>query len=84
MTTVKEKQATNHEQSNLRDSTSEEVGQVTTVPINNDPLAGDENRGGVNYKSCKWYNVGFLMIAECISLGILSLPHTMATLGLAR
>jgi hypothetical protein len=48
-----------------------------------DPLASDEG-SGVKYKTCEWWHVGILMIAECISLGILSLPHAMATLGLAR
>jgi hypothetical protein len=62
---------------------SEEYGEVeqTTPP---DPLFDNEEGTGVKYKTCEWWNVGFLMIAECISLGILSLPHAMATLGLVR
>jgi hypothetical protein len=38
----------------------------------------------VNYVNMNWYHCGLLMIAECISLGVLSLPHAMAVLGLVR
>jgi hypothetical protein len=64
------------------EGTSEGYGEmVDATPA--DPLAGEEG-SGVKYKTCEWWHVGILMIAECISLGILSLPHAMATLGLAR
>ncbi|KAF2418785.1 amino acid transporter [Tothia fuscella] len=38
--------------------------------------------GGINFKTLAWWQCGVLMIAECISLGILSLPNVMATIGL--
>jgi hypothetical protein len=38
--------------------------------------------GGIEYKTLSWFNCGVLMAAECISLGILSLPNVMATIGL--
>ncbi|KAL2395899.1 N amino acid transport system protein [Exophiala dermatitidis] len=38
--------------------------------------------GGVEYKSMVWWQAGMVMVAETISLGILSLPRAMATLGL--
>jgi len=38
----------------------------------------------VNYVNMNWAHCGLLMIAECISLGVLSLPHAMAVLGLVR
>ncbi|KAF2441637.1 hypothetical protein P171DRAFT_434289 [Karstenula rhodostoma CBS 690.94] len=43
---------------------------------------GDEDSTEVHYKSCKWYHTGILMIAETISLGVLALPQTLASLGL--
>jgi hypothetical protein len=61
---------------------SEDYGEMLdSTPA--DPLAGEEG-SGVKYKTCEWWHVGILMVAECISLGILSLPHAMATLGLVR
>ncbi|KAI1498606.1 aromatic and neutral aliphatic amino acid permease [Biscogniauxia marginata] len=39
---------------------------------------GDE----INYRSLKWWQAGMVMIAETISLGILSLPAVLANLGL--
>ncbi|OJJ06551.1 hypothetical protein ASPVEDRAFT_140600 [Aspergillus versicolor CBS 583.65] len=47
-----------------------------------DPFAGEEN-GQVQYRSMKWWWViCLLMIAQSVSLGVLSLPSSMATLGL--
>lgn len=46
-----------------------------------DPF-GDETNAEVKYKSMSWWHAGMIMIAETISLGILSLPSTVATLGL--
>ncbi|KAI9727151.1 MAG: hypothetical protein M1828_007352 [Chrysothrix sp. TS-e1954] len=37
--------------------------------------------GDVQFKTMSWWHVGLLMIAETISLGILSLPWALATLG---
>ncbi|KIW05361.1 uncharacterized protein PV09_03877 [Verruconis gallopava] len=36
----------------------------------------------VHYQTLNWWQCGVLMIAECISLGILSLPRALAVLGL--
>ena len=52
-------------------ATSEQEGQV-------------DNPSEVQYKTMDWWHCGLLMIAECISLGVLSLPHAMAVLGLVR
>jgi hypothetical protein len=48
-----------------------------------DPL-GSENTGEpeIHYKTCKWWQTGMLMIAETISLGILSLPSVLSKVGL--
>ncbi|KAF7592255.1 hypothetical protein BBP40_000457 [Aspergillus hancockii] len=47
----------------------------------NDPF-GNEECGEVKYRVMSWWQCGMLMIAENMSLGILSLPSAMATLGL--
>ncbi|KAJ6051414.1 uncharacterized protein N7446_006046 [Penicillium canescens] len=50
--------------------------------IDNDPF-GNEEMAEVKYRTMKWWHCGMLMIAENISLGILSLPSAVATLGMA-
>ena len=52
--------------------------RTTEDPLDNASDIDDH----VHYKTLKWWHCGILMIAECISLGILSLPHAMAVLGL--
>ncbi|OJJ58068.1 hypothetical protein ASPSYDRAFT_1178640 [Aspergillus sydowii CBS 593.65] len=51
------------------------------VPQYEDPF-GAEETGEVKYRTLEWWQCGMIMIAETISLGILSLPSAMATLGL--
>lgn len=46
-----------------------------------DPF-GDEELAEVKYRTLQWWQCGMIMIAETISLGILSLPSAMAVLGL--
>lgn len=43
---------------------------------------GDEEFADVRYRTLHWWQCGMIMIAETISLGILSLPSAIATLGL--
>ncbi|KAF7597192.1 hypothetical protein BBP40_009532 [Aspergillus hancockii] len=43
---------------------------------------GDETFAEVKYKILKWWQCGLLMVAETISLGVLSLPAAVAGLGL--
>ncbi|PYI11885.1 hypothetical protein BO78DRAFT_457170 [Aspergillus sclerotiicarbonarius CBS 121057] len=43
---------------------------------------GDEEYAEVKYKVLSWWQCGFLMVAETVSLGILSLPAVVAELGL--
>src|ERR1700744_2703707 len=60
-----------------------------TLPVNGnidqekqvDPMAS-RIEGGVEYKSMVWWQAGMVMVAETISLGILSLPRAMADLGI--
>lgn len=46
-----------------------------------DPF-GDEEFAEIKYRTLQWWQCGMIMIAETISLGILSLPSAMAVLGL--
>lgn len=43
---------------------------------------GDEADKEVKYRTMKWWHAALVMIAETISLGILSLPSTLAAIGL--
>ncbi|KAJ5203844.1 uncharacterized protein N7498_004723 [Penicillium cinerascens] len=44
---------------------------------------GDETNAEIKYKTMEWWQAGMFMIAESVSLGVLSLPATLASLGLA-
>ncbi|OJJ08139.1 hypothetical protein ASPVEDRAFT_179311 [Aspergillus versicolor CBS 583.65] len=44
---------------------------------------GDESNAEIKYKTMEWWQTGMFMIAESVSLGVLSLPATLAQLGLA-
>ncbi|KAG8527873.1 uncharacterized protein KY384_006789 [Bacidia gigantensis] len=46
-----------------------------------DPF-GDESKSEVKYKTMAWWQAGMIMVAETISLGILSLPSVLAALGI--
>ncbi|KAF7712973.1 Uncharacterized protein PECH_002486 [Penicillium ucsense] len=46
-----------------------------------DPF-GSEEFAEVKYRTLTWWQCGMIMIAETISLGILSLPQTVATIGM--
>ncbi|KAI9374411.1 transmembrane amino acid transporter protein-domain-containing protein [Aspergillus egyptiacus] len=51
------------------------------VPYAQDAF-GDEENAEVKYKVLKWWQCGLLMVAETVSLGVLSLPAAVAGLGL--
>ncbi|KAG2416796.1 hypothetical protein HFD88_008012 [Aspergillus terreus] len=51
------------------------------LPAYEDPF-GDETFAEVKYRTLRWWQCGMIMIAETISLGILSLPSAVAALGL--
>ncbi|KAJ5471229.1 hypothetical protein N7530_008586 [Penicillium desertorum] len=44
---------------------------------------GNEEGAEVKYKTMKWWQTGMFMIAESVSLGVLSPPKTLAQIGLA-
>jgi amino acid permease len=58
------------------DASSEEPGIITesNIPVDS---------ASINYHSLEWWQAGVVMFAETVSLGILSLPAVVATLGLA-
>ena len=64
---------------------ADENGNENTLPKEDekqaDPMAS-RIADGVEYKSMKWWQAGMVMVAETISLGILSLPRAMADLGI--
>lgn len=47
-----------------------------------DPFANEEG-AEVKYRTMEWWQASMIMIAETISLGILSLPSVLATVGMA-
>ncbi|KAK4497063.1 hypothetical protein PRZ48_011512 [Zasmidium cellare] len=49
--------------------------------VSQDPFATSID-GGTQYRSLSWWRGGLIMIAETISLGILSLPSVLSRLGL--
>ncbi|PGG97755.1 hypothetical protein AJ80_09644 [Polytolypa hystricis UAMH7299] len=51
------------------------------VYVSNDDPFGDESGAAVQYKTLHWWQCGMLMIAEIVSLGVLSLPSAVAALG---
>ncbi|RMJ25845.1 amino acid transporter [Aspergillus sp. HF37] len=43
---------------------------------------GNEEFAEIKYKTLSWWQCGFVMVAETVSIGILSLPAVVAALGL--
>ncbi|KKK19915.1 hypothetical protein AOCH_002521 [Aspergillus ochraceoroseus] len=62
----------------------DQVSIETKKPDESPPIDafGDEEFAEVKYKVLKWWQCGILMVAETISLGVLSLPAAVAGLGL--
>ncbi|KAL4792198.1 transmembrane amino acid transporter protein-domain-containing protein [Aspergillus venezuelensis] len=56
--------------------------KAESMPYRQD-VFGDEEHAEVKYKVLTWWQCGLLMVAETISLGILSIPKAIAGLGLA-
>ncbi|KAJ5641483.1 hypothetical protein N7490_005483 [Penicillium lividum] len=55
--------------------------QDVTPPYEQDAF-GNEDSAEVKYKVMRWWQCGLLMVAETVSLGVLSLPSAVATMGL--
>ncbi|KAE8377561.1 amino acid transporter [Aspergillus bertholletiae] len=54
--------------------------ELDNTPVD-DPF-GNEATAEVKYKTLKWWQCGMFMIAESVSLGVLSLPATLDALGI--
>ncbi|KAJ5232501.1 Amino acid transporter transmembrane [Penicillium chermesinum] len=52
------------------------------APSYNEDAFGNEEFAEVKYKVLKWWQCGLLMVAETVSLGVLSLPAAVASMGL--
>ncbi|KAK1145250.1 hypothetical protein N8T08_004403 [Aspergillus melleus] len=70
-----------HHEPNVYEDPTDLEKKANESPPDNDPF-GNEECGEVQYRVMKWWHCGMLMIAENISLGILSLPSAVATLGI--
>ncbi|KAL4876737.1 transmembrane amino acid transporter protein-domain-containing protein [Aspergillus karnatakaensis] len=55
--------------------------KAESIPYRQD-VFGDESNAEVKYKTLEWWQCGLLMVAQTISLGILSIPAAVAGLGL--
>lgn len=58
------------------------IGERKAGSERDDPFGGDVEEGDVEYRSLTWWQAAMIMIAETISLGILSLPSVLATIGM--
>lgn len=58
-----------------------ETGERKKRDLHGDPF-GDESNAEVKYRTMRWWQAAITMIAETISLGILSLPSVLAAIGL--
>ncbi|KAJ5234221.1 uncharacterized protein N7469_003389 [Penicillium citrinum] len=81
MTTHETPQAVPQDIEIYNDTTDTEKQQQKDSVPEDDPF-GNEESGEVKYRVMKWWQAGMLMVAENISLGILSLPSAVATLGI--
>ena len=66
---------------NEKQQYDEEGGRKKRRDTHSDPF-GDEDNAQTKYRTMTWWQAAVTMIAETISLGILSLPSVMATIGL--
>lgn len=60
----------------------EEGGQRRPSRNKREDPFGDESNNEVKYRTMHWWQAAITMIAETISLGILSLPSVLGTIGL--
>lgn len=83
---MREKEINGSEDANNNDREHHPISGETILlgELSSSYPIGDENTGSgdIHYKSCKWWQTGMLMLAETISLGILSLPSVLSNVGL--
>lgn len=71
-----------NEEKSLQDTEKQQPPSQTGYKGKEDPF-GDETNAEVKYRTMEWWQAGMIMIAETISLGILSLPSVLAAIGMA-
>ncbi|CAK4022335.1 amino acid transporter like [Lecanosticta acicola] len=67
--------------SEKRNNSDEDAKRRSSATGRIEPF-GDETHAEVKYRTLSWWQCSLLMIAETISLGILSLPSVLASVGL--
>ena len=63
------------------DDTQPQLEQNRKGSVTDDPF-GDESDAQIKYRTMSWWQAAAVMIAETVSLGILSLPSTFAGVGM--
>lgn len=63
------------------DDAQPQLEQTRKGSVGEDPF-GDESNAQVKYRTMSWWQAAVVMIAETVSLGILSLPSTFASVGM--
>ncbi|KAF2630025.1 amino acid transporter [Macroventuria anomochaeta] len=61
--------------------TRPQIAEKRRSSAHDDDPFGDEGENEVKYRTLRWWQAGLIMIAETISLGVLSLPSVLATIG---
>ncbi|PKY00980.1 amino acid transporter [Aspergillus campestris IBT 28561] len=64
------------------ESPAEDQEKIRVAEPPKGDVFGDEDAEGVQYKVLSWQKCAIVMLAQMISLGVLSLPSAIATLGL--
>lgn len=70
------------EREGVPDSSPEYATQRRASKYDKGDPFGDEEGAEVKYRTMAWWQAALIMIAETISLGILSLPSVLASVGL--
>ena len=60
----------------------EKAPSVSYSEQRSDPFGSESDDASVKYRTMSWFQCGMIMIAETISLGILSLPSVLAAVGM--
>ncbi|KAL0933502.1 N amino acid transport system protein 1 [Colletotrichum truncatum] len=64
------------------DASNTDAAPAYAPPAEDNSVLGGEDGELIDYKTLSWWQGGIVLIAETVSLGILSLPSVLATVGL--
>jgi hypothetical protein len=65
-----------------RDASLQSKDSVQKEKEDEQAIKGDVEDGGKNYKTMSWWHCGLIMLAETVSLGVMSLPWAISKIGL--